>query len=56
MAYQVVMVLALIGTFVIPIACGFSTGAMFASHLCILTVTLAIFLGTINLNKSGRPK
>lgn len=56
MAYQVVMVLGVIASFVIPIACGATDGAMIAAHLCILVVALAIFLGTLNLNKSGRPK
>lgn len=56
MAYQVVMVAGCIASFVIPLACGFSKASMIAAHLCILTVAVAIFLGTLNLNKSGRPK
>lgn len=56
MAYQVVMVLGVIASFVIPLTCGFSKWSMIAAHLSILTVAVAVFLGTLNLNKIGRPK
>jgi len=56
MGYQVLMVLALVAAFAIPPIFGWSGGAMIASHLSILTVTVAIFLGTLNLNKKRGPK
>lgn len=56
MGIHVLMVLALVATFAIPPIFGWSGGAMIASHLCILTVTLAIFFGTLNLNKKPGQK
>lgn len=56
MGLQVLMVLALVAALAIPPIFGGSHGAMIASHLCILTVTLAIFFGTLNLNKTRGPK
>ena len=55
MGIQVLMVLALLGAMFIPMIFGGGTAAMIASHLCVLTVTFAIFFGTINLNKTKGP-
>ncbi|HTM68881.1 MAG TPA: hypothetical protein VL426_06315 [Candidatus Binatia bacterium] len=56
MGFQVLMVLALLGAMAIPMLFGNCPAAMIASHLCILTVTLAIFFGTLNLNKTRGQK
>lgn len=56
MGFWILMVLAIVGAFAIPPIFGGSTASMFAAHLCILIVTLAIFFGTLNLNKKAGPK
>jgi hypothetical protein len=56
MGFQVLMVLALVAAFAVPMIFGPGGAAMIASHLCILTATLAIFFGTLNLNKNAGPK
>lgn len=56
MGFQVLMVLALVAAFAVPMIFGSSDGAMIASHLCILAATLAIFFGTLNLNKKQGQK
>ncbi|HTK04461.1 MAG TPA: hypothetical protein VL500_02665 [Candidatus Eisenbacteria bacterium] len=56
MRIHLLMVLALIATFAIPPIFGWTGGAMIASHLCILIVTLTLFFGTLNLNKKPGQK
>ncbi len=53
---QVLMVLALLAAFAIPMLFGTGEWPMIASHLCILTVTLAIFFGVLRLKKDEGPK
>lgn len=56
MGFQVLMVLALIAAFAIPMIFGTVAWAMIASHLCILTVTVAMFFGVLRLKKDEGPK
>jgi hypothetical protein len=50
------MIVALAAAFAIPMIFGVCAGAMVASHLCILTVTVAMFLGVMRLKRDGGQK
>lgn len=54
--FLVLMVLALLAAFALPMLFGTAAWAMIASHLCILVVTLAMFFGVLRLKKDEDPK
>lgn len=54
--FLVLMVLALLIAFALPMLFGTLAWAMIASHLCILVVTLAMFFGVLRLKKDEGPK
>lgn len=56
MGFRILMVLALVAAFAVPLIFGMGDGAMIASQLCILATALAIFFGTLNLNNKAGPK
>lgn len=56
MGLWILMVVALVAAFAVPMLFGTGTWAMIASHLCILTVTLAMFFGVLRLKKDDGPK
>ncbi len=56
MGYFVLTVAALIAAFALPMIFGAAGWALIASHLCILTVTIAMFFGVLRLKKDEGPK